>query len=163
MFAISNKKRKQHTITPWIIFKSGFSVHSSQVPASRQSGAPCSGKNFRRPPILYRDPSSRDPLQKQKTKIKKVPFVSSNIPTKSVFLTSFYSKSSYNPHTTHVSCRRYSCHGHPASGTSGHSSCNAASRENAGIHGLLLSINHPFVSIGRLKPHRRHLAGNSIL
>jgi len=34
--------------------------------------------------------------------------------------------------------------------------------ENAGIYGLLLSISHPFVSIGRLKPHRRHLAGNSI-
>ena len=37
-------------------------VITSQVPASRQGGAPCPGKNFRRPPILYRTPSSRNPL-----------------------------------------------------------------------------------------------------
>ena len=43
--------------------------------------------------------------------------VSSNFLVKGVFLTSFYLKISCNPHTTHVSCRRYSCHGHPASGT----------------------------------------------
>lgn len=67
-----------------------------------------------------------------------------------------------NPGTVRFSCRKYSCHGHPASGTLNHPSCNAANRVNAGIHGLLLSISHPFVSIGRLKPHRRHLAGNSI-
>ena len=35
---------------------------TSQVPTSRKGGVPCLGKNFRRPLILYRDPSSRNPL-----------------------------------------------------------------------------------------------------